>query len=230
MAQGYGESKVFAAPPGSFPEERDWSKLTINGFPISDALRTQITYQMTDQGAAEANEGKEPRRVEVLRDRTRYQDIHDDGRKLEAYRDNLGDEDMLIVDDPMAAVMKENLPEGHRGLFMGEKKIKESGMIRGVLKYQPVLDEKGQPVTIGGMILASVPEKAARAAEGRYDALNQAKQVQAVEKVQESADQVMSEQKLMDMARRRRTLDDLAGLSVDNGDAAAEEMGLPHED
>ncbi len=58
QAQGVGESKIHAAPEGTFKDAVDWSTLTVNGLPIPKALWGKMAYKMTDQGAEAANGGR----------------------------------------------------------------------------------------------------------------------------------------------------------------------------
>src|SRR5712691_33704 len=223
-AQGWGESKRFG---GGLGDGRDWSKLTCQGMPVPEHMWATMPYVMTDQGAAEANAGKEPRRVSILRDGTPYDQVVDE-KKLDKYRDDLLGQ-LDIAPDPMAALMKRYTPVGHRGLFVGKRKTDEAGMLRGPIEYTLVSvkdEETGQMrhITCGGMTLASVPEEMARAAEAYAARLSRETQISINEQVDEKIDRVMSERGLADMARRKRVTDMLGGAQVEEDERADSEL------
>jgi hypothetical protein len=199
---GIGESKVFVAEPGTFPEPD--RTLTVDGKSIPEHLVQLIPYEHTDQGRAEFNAGKQPSRVQILRDNV--------DKSVEHYRDDLmASVPLEEANDPLRILMDEHLPPGQRGLFMSVKKCDREGMMRGVLQYQPVLVEKdGQKrrVEHGGLFLASVPEDAARRADKFYADKARGAMVNAVEKVQEQTDQFMTE-------RRQRLVDRQGGGAYD---------------
>lgn len=196
QSTGIGESELNIAPEGSFaPGEIDWASCTINGQPIPEHLWGLVPYALTDQGRTEENEGKEEPRVQVLRE------PHD--KAVEHYRDDLlNDYPIEEQHDPLRTVVEQHTPKGHRGLMMSEAKCAKEGMRRGVLDYEPVLDDKGQRIRLGGMFLGSVPEDRAKRAERYYRAKNAEKQQNAVDRVKEQTEQVMSEAKLKRLGRR----------------------------
>lgn len=233
QSNGFGASKMHNAPAGTFKDDRDWSKLTLGGKPIPDHLIQVITYAQTDQGAAEA-------RAQFLANGGVYSDVSvrvtrdREDKRIDAYGDELRESDGLtLVADPLALAMKKHTPVGHRGLFMSEKQCAEKGMLRGVVEYKKVLvknDETDQmeEVRVGGMFLASVPEETARLAERHYDGINRDRMVHAQETVREQASQVLSEGGMRDLAQRRRTLDSLGGLEVEDPNIAGAELAA-HE-
>lgn len=233
MANGFGASKMHNAPAGTFKDGHDWSKLTLGGKPIPDHLMGGITYAQTDQGAAEA-------RAAFLANGGVYSDVSvrvtrdRDDKRIDQYGSDLRESDGLtIVSDPLALAMRDNLPVGHRGLFMSEKQCAEKGMLRGVVEYKKVLVKNKdtgamEEVRCGGMFLASCPEETAVAAERHYDGINRERMDYAQDKVREQADQVMSEGGMRDLAKRRRTIDSLAGLEVEDPNVAGAELAA-HE-
>lgn len=220
-AGGVGESKPFIAPAGAFEGgEIDWAACTVNGQPIPAHLHGLIPYTMTDQGRAEANDGKEPARVQVLRE------SHDFA--VERYRDDLlSDMPFEEQHDPLRVGMQQNLPAGHRGLWMSEKKCDQEGMRRGVLDYRPVMVEKDgklDRVRIGGMFLSSVPEERARAADLYYEHKAREQAAAASDRVREQSDQIMSEEKLRRMDRRKGGGLDFGGLAEEDGEMVVGEV------
>jgi hypothetical protein len=245
-AQGFGESRIFAAPEGSFPPaegEIDILECHVAGMPVRDLPRAnqiRILYQQTDEGQAwwEANRhllenrdgqvGPQGRgmRVAGLGEAT---DVED--KKILRYRDELAsDTDGLhFATDPMAEPLKEFTPPGHRGLFMSERQCKEKGMVRGNLKYERVLAKNPttgamEPVIVGNMFLASVPEALAQKAERYVARINADKQITAQHQVREQAERVMASSDLTSIAKRKSVLDDLMGLDDDNADRADQEL------
>ena len=213
---GVGDSRPFIAEAGTFEPPRDWSRLTLNGQPIPEELWVKLPYRMTDQGAAEADAGKEPRRVEVLREARLESQTADEllrtmndrtiQQSVDQFRESL---ELMEREDPLGVLMKRHTPEGHRGLFMSQRRCDEAGrgLRRGVVDYQIVLVD-GKPVAHGGMFLASVPEELALRAEAYY-AKKTAEQTQAaVSTVKELRQQVMTEAGIQRQNRRGDLPDD----------------------
>lgn len=197
---GVGESRAFVAEPGTFPAELDWSTLTVNGEPVPENVRHLIPYAQTDQGRADADAGRVEGHVRVLSDETdsarrKYRDELEAGHPIESA------EALMEVHDPLKPIMDANLPPGHRGLFMSERKCDREGMRRGVLDYQPVMKD-GQRVKHGSLFLASVPERLATAADKHYKAKAESAMVHAQDKIREQEDAFMSESTRRKMHRR----------------------------
>lgn len=220
VSRGVGESKRFNNPD-AFPDSLDWSKLTINGEPIPEDVMGKIPYRMTDQGAAEERDRKiatgtmrpDAPRVEVLRDA--------DDKRVDAYRDDMEYGDLIQSDDPLKLPMERHTPKGHRGLWMGAQKIKESGFVRGRIEFKPVLVKNEttgvmEQVTQNGMLLCSAPEALAKRNDEFYQGIAQSREVAAKEKVEEAGDRLVGERRLKDLARRHRTSEDLAGITVEH--------------
>ncbi len=232
QAQGVGPSKLH----GGGGQTPDMSHCTVNGETLPENCWDTFPYSLTDQGKAAAAKELKELPISRSRDRSSYDDVGSEDRKLDKFRDDLAGNngELQRVADPMEALMRRHTPQGHRGLFMSAKKCADSGMIRGILEYKPVLIQDPEDparrirVECGGMFLASVPEHLAQEADRHYAAINRSKQVAAVEKVRESADQIMAEGRLEDMARRRRLLDDISGETLDDPESADREL-LAHE-
>lgn len=213
---GVGESRVFAAAPGAFDETVDWSSLTLNGQPIPEHLWAKLPYSMTDQGAAEANAGKERRRVEVLREARLESQTADEllrtmndrtiAQSVDQFRESL---ELMEREDPLGVLMNRHTPQGHRGLFMSVRRCEEAGrgLRRGVLDYQPVLVD-GKRVAHGGMFLASVPEELALRAEAYYAKKTKEQTQAAVSTVQDLTEQVMTDAGMKRQKRRGDLPDD----------------------
>lgn len=211
QSSGVGESRIFAKEqPGL-----DWDKLTVNGQPIPEAMRSLMPYEMTDQGVAEkraAHPVSAGPRVEVIRDA--------DDKRVDQYRDDLEYGDLINTDDPLKIMMDKYTPKGHRGLFMGEMKMKESGLVRGRIEYKPVLIDDGTghmiQVRQNNMLLTSVPEALARKNERFFQdkAIDLEKSVQG--KVAEQNDRLLATSKMERISRRQSGA--LDGLQVEHGE------------
>ncbi len=223
---GFGESKIHAAPEGSLDHvEHDWDKLTFRGEPIPPAFRSLFSYAMTDQGMAETEADIEKRggraAVEFGRD---AQD-----KLIDEYSDKLDDprSQLIHTQDPLGVVMARHLPKGMRGRWLGHRKTKEAGMIRGVVEYAPVMiDDPESPgrkinVTLGGMTLAAIPESLAREAEKHYQSLEAETRASTSDKVNEYNEKHVGD-RLETAATRRGKLTDLLGETDDTERAASD--------
>lgn len=225
MAQGIGESKLH----GGGGEERDLSGYTCQGQPIPRELWQKFPFSLTDQARAQMEEERRNLPVSYRAPRpAAYDGISDDDKKSDAFRDALAlDTDGLTISrDPMAPLIEQFTPRGHRGMFMSRRVSAEKGLTRGVLTYQPVLVDDGKggkkEVTCGNMFLASVPEATARKSDAYWAEMNRQKAVTAVEKVQEQADTIMHSHELRGVARRRGAADATVGFEAEDqeqGDA-----------
>jgi hypothetical protein len=222
---GHGPSRAFVAEPGTFEETHDWSQLTLNGQAIPEHLWARLPYSMTDQGAEEYNAGKPERTVEVLRDAPLSSQTADEllrtmntrtiEQSVDQFRESL---ELMQQEDPLGVLMKRHTPEGHRGLFMSQRRCDEAGrgLRRGVLDYQVVLVD-GQRVQHGGMFLASVPEEKALIAEAYYARLTREQTQAAIAQVTEARDQVMEAAGI----RRQNRRGDLPDEGIEFLDGAA---------
>lgn len=243
---GFGESKIFAAPEGSFPKAEGEIEILdchVAGMSVRDLPRDsqlRILYQQTDEGIAwyEANRHKLENRDAPAGPQGRGMRVaglgeatDEEDKLLVKYRDELAaDNDGLhLATDPFADVVAENVPPGFRGLMMSERQCKDKGMVRGVLKYEKLLKKdpatgRMEPVTIGGMFLGVVPEVTAQKAERHYARLQAEKQVSAVEKVTEQTERVMSGRDMQNVAKKRHVLEDLIGLETEDPERADAEL------
>lgn len=225
---GFGESKIHAAPEGSFGDDvrQDWDKLTFKGEPIPEAFRSLFTYAMTDQGMAETEAAIEARGGRASVEFTR--DAQD--KKIDEYGDRLADPRTALINtqDPLEVLMKRHLPKGMRGRWLGRRKTAEAGMIRGPVEYAPVMiDDPDNPgtkinVTLGGMTLAAIPEDLARAAEKHYQDIEAESRASTNNQVNEYNEKHVGD-RLERAATRRGKLDDLVG-EVDDTDRATADL------
>lgn len=215
---GFGESKIHAAPEGTFAPD-NWDAYTVNGGPIPENFRGVVTFAMTDQGMAEEEAAIEARggraAVEFMRD---AQD-----KKIDEYGDKLAGKGLVMQQDPLQVLMDRHLPPGQRGRWLGNKKTNHSGLVRGVVEYEPLLIDDGQGgkkrVELGGMFLATIPESLAKQAEEHYAELEKENRIAVNDKVQEHNEKNVGHDRLERAATRRGMLSDLVGEADDSARA-----------
>lgn len=231
IAPGVGDDRKFL-PDGT----RDLSGYTVNGEPLPRECWDTFPVSLTDQAKADMERERKDLPVSYQgRDGQPfdYSNVRDDDKKLDKFRDDLKTQPAGIVSrDALRQLMDKHLPKGHRGLWMGKRKTDEAGMFRDELEYQPVYftNDQGQreQVKAGGMFLASVPEHLARQQEQLNQDRAREREVSTSEKVQEQSEKIIGTRELNEIARRRRTLEDLSGSVEDNPDAAMSEI-MAHE-
>jgi len=159
QAQGIGESKVFAAPPGTFPESSvldcHVGGVLVRDLPIE--VQGRILYQQTDEGIAERNAGKVDSAARVTEG------------PLEKAIQARGDESLQPWEapDPMQELVKKHIQSGMRPRFLSTRKTDKDGK-RG---WEVVVDPKtGEPVKLGTLILAQMPEQKASSRNAFYQA------------------------------------------------------------
>jgi hypothetical protein len=114
--------------------------------------QAKILYQQTDEGIAEYNAGKEPRRVEIVRDEL--------SKSLDERRDAVKDFGMNLGDAPNSfrEAMDKHIKPGMKGRFLAPRVVDRRGM-RG---WERVLDEEGKEVKVGEMFLCQMSAEAAK--------------------------------------------------------------------
>jgi hypothetical protein len=134
--------------------------MLVRNMPLENQSR--ILYQQTDEGIAEANAGKSDRRVEVLAGPFE--------KSIQHKKDDILERGMETWEaaDPMREVTDQHSRPGFRNRFLSDKAVKDRGM-RG---WQPVRGENGDPVKLGGMTLAEMPESKARARAAHFKDAN----------------------------------------------------------
>jgi hypothetical protein len=115
-------------------------------------MQGRILYQQTDEGIAENNIGKEPRRVEIVSDRFT--------KELDHRRDAVKDFGMDLGEAPNSfrEAMDKHIRPGMKGRFLSPRVVDRRGM-RG---WETVLDENGQQVKVGSMFLGQMSAEAAK--------------------------------------------------------------------
>lgn len=134
------------------------SRLTVNGAPIPPELLSAIPYANTDQGLAERL-AKPTAHATVTRDALskRIEERADFRREsLEPWE----------APDPMKDLADKHVKPGMRARFLSPEKVRRDGA-RG---FEPVIDA-GDPVKLGEMILAQMPEERAVARNHYYQSL-----------------------------------------------------------
>lgn len=157
MSAGVGESRVFLAPEGSFSDDPDNPRhpdnCTVNGNPIPVEVRHLLSFRHTDQGIAEAAEeaaSKPHAHTRVIRDEF-HNRINRRGGDLDR---GMAEE----AHDPMKELVNLHVPDGMRPLYMSQAQITKEGTTRG---YKICMDENGDPVKLGTLVLGYIPEETA---------------------------------------------------------------------
>jgi|SRR5579872_928307 len=213
QAQGVGESRIFVAPEGSFPPGTvDWSTLTVAGKPIPEHLWGLVPYAQTDQGRAENNEGKQERAAEIVRT--------EESKRIERFRDFQFDGAEPGMGDPMKELVDQHVQPGQHPRFLSPR----SFPVHGTRGYEKVLDSEGNPVMFGDMYLGVIPQDEAIKREKRDAALARQMMVDAQDTVREQTEQIMSERDMRSLARRRGTLEYVAGMQSEDGEELRHEF------
>lgn len=238
QVSGVGDSKLFGG--GDNAIERDLTGYTCNGLPIPKECWPTFPVSLTDQAKEEMAGIRRDLPVQYKgRDRTEYERIYDPNKKLEKFSDDRREDTdgLVIVRDPLQLLVERHTPAGHRGMFLSTKKCQQEGLIRGGVEYVRVMvtnpDTNAlEPVTCGGMFLASAPIATVEKADCYWRSLGGDRQRQAIEKVQAQTEEVMSSREIGDFARRRGITDTHIGMEVEDqerGDAELLREALAHE-
>jgi hypothetical protein len=150
---GVGDSKIFAAPDGTFEPLRDWSTLTVNGEPIPENLWATLPYRFTDQGYEELNGGPKVRAQVVAGPKEKGLE------RMRDFRMAAPPEDCDLQADPMKELVNTHIPPGMHGRFLSARRVGKEG--NGTRGYEIVRNEKGEPVKYGSMILGQIPQEIA---------------------------------------------------------------------
>jgi hypothetical protein len=150
-AQGIGESRVFA-DPNAAPDSK-WLTATVNGVPVDPSIAHLLTWEMTDQGWAERNAGKEPRRVEIMRDGA-------DNSRLarKDFIENGGEQQ--YAPDPLKDAVAPYVRSGFSPRLLSKARIDGERNTRG---FDIVRDENGDPVRYKNMVFGEIPTDVAEA-------------------------------------------------------------------
>jgi hypothetical protein len=152
-------------------------------------MQNRIVYRQTDEGIAEANEGRTGMGVEVdapRRDRRwvaessqgpgHWEEVirstDEIGKALHQRRDDVIDRGMSTYEarDPLKEVADRYVGKGMRPKFLSASKIKEGGGTGDyeVVKYPEGHARAGDPVKVKGLVLGQVPEQLAKARNRHY--------------------------------------------------------------
>jgi hypothetical protein len=162
-AQGFGESKIFCDPNAPDPYEMI-RNCHIEGKRIGDHYTDHqiaaLRWEWTDEGYAARNEGKSATRASVISDPL--------AKALEQRRDDVKERGMETwqATNPMQEVLDANQRPGFRRRFLSDQTVKNRGM-RG---WKPVI-ENGDPVKLGTMTLAEMPESHAAQRNKHYQGM-----------------------------------------------------------
>lgn len=117
----------------------------------------RILYRQTDEGIAEANEGKVECAARVTSDPL--------SNSIQQRRDQLTSTDMQPWEavDPLREIASAHVAPGMRPKFLSPEVVKKKGN-RG---FEPVIKD-GQPVKVGNLILAQMPEEKAQQRNRHY--------------------------------------------------------------
>ena len=142
-AEDFSPELVDEAPVDEASKKR---VLTVNGKPIPEEVAHLVPYAMTDQGVAERDRGDDGYpRVEFTAD------AHD---KMLTQR--MDATEPWESPDPMKDAVEAHREPGKAYKFLSPRTIKRRGMRR----YVPVKNKKGDTVKFGNMILGKIPVEA----------------------------------------------------------------------
>jgi hypothetical protein len=208
-SSGVGESRVFSAPEGSFEaKQMDWSQLTINQAPIPQHLWGLVPYEMTDQGVAEKNEGKEPARASVLSDPIE--------KHVAERKDAVKSRGMASWEAPdvRKEVAEKHVKPGFKARLLSPRKVE----LEGTRGWEPVTDRNGDPVKVGNLILGQMPEAKVAQRNKHYRDQANARLQREAEGYQEQQARLLRESGISPDAVRPRSGED--GLQIAQGNDA----------
>lgn len=122
---------------------------TVSGAQVPEYMEHLIPHRHTDAGVEEFNAGKEPARVQVTSDPLdKAIERHADADPLQPWE----------LTDPMQHLIDKHIQPGQRPYFQAPAVQQRQGD-RG---FKPVVDERGDPVKLGELVLTQMPEERAR--------------------------------------------------------------------
>lgn len=151
MTQGIGESKRFNAPEGTFPASTildcHVGGMLVRNLPSQ--VQTAILYQQTDEGIAEANEGKAEAGTTARVTRDEFTGA------CQARRDGIRDQGMepWEAPNPLKDVADRYAQPGMSPKFLSPRRLDKEGT-RG---FEVVRDKRGDPVKVRDMVLGHMP-------------------------------------------------------------------------
>ncbi len=152
--------------PGLSTRPQPQPKRHVNGQRVPDGFAHVVPYELTDEGINErrkAANGKFATGATVTRGPL--------DAAIEQRRDFRRDEmEPWEANDPMGDLAKAHVGAGMRPAFLSPDVIAKQGM-RG---YVAVPGKNGDPVTLGNMILAQMPEEKAQRRQEHYEGIGRA--------------------------------------------------------
>jgi len=163
IVQGIGESKAFNDLNAPEVDPR-LKHCHVGGMPVEnlpDDVKVRLFYRQTDEGIAEANEGKADSAARVSQDQL--------GKQIQERRDFLENNipmEPWEAPDPLKAVADAHAKPGMRPKFLSERRLnKEGNFTRG---FEVCMDASGDPVKMGTLVLAHMPEEMAERRNETY--------------------------------------------------------------
>lgn len=207
MSTGYGESRTLNAPP---EEQKNpygaCAGCTIAGRPVEDVVKVEdahlLHYDQTDQGIAARNEGRSESRVEIT---------ESSWDKIIAARAEAAE--TWESPDPVKDVVAQYVPPGMRPKLLSDPVVN----VRGMRGWKPVIGKHGDPVKVGTMVLAVMPEERARKRNEHYRDLAKDALVEATEGFAEKHDRLLSDSRRFGMDIRPLRPGELVGGSTAEG-------------
>lgn len=207
MSTGYGESKTLNAPP---EEQKNpygaCAGCTIGGKPVEEVYGPEeahlLHYAQTDQGFEERNAGRSESRVEIT---------ESSWDKIIAARADATE--TWESPDPVKDVVKQHVPPGMRPKLLSDPVVN----VRGMRGWKPVIGKNGDPVKVGTMVLAVMPEERAQKRNEHYRGLAKDALVEATESLQEKHDRLLSDSRRFGMDIRPLRPGELVGGSTAEG-------------
>lgn len=162
------------------PIQEDPSRWTINGEPVHPNMRHLIAYRHTDQWRAENPQllQQEPL-IQVTCDAQDKQfDRFADADAVQVWEGGVG--------NPLDMVAKQHCGPDERPRFLADTVVKEKGL-RG---WRPKIGPNGEPIKVGNLTLASMPEERAQKRDAYYRRLREDKAKIVQESFQEQQDRL----------------------------------------
>jgi hypothetical protein len=166
-AAGIPDSKPFAAPHAEPTGEDRMLASHINGVLIGELnlppnVLLALDWNATDEGIAAHNARPMMRPPSgIVMGNGNFE------KALEQRRDDVKEKDIPLYEarDPLKEVADRHAVPGMRAKFLSAFKVKDSG---GTGDYEVVKKENGDPVMVKGMVLAHIPEAAAKARQRHF--------------------------------------------------------------
>lgn len=207
ISTGFGESKVFTAPEGTFDDPTE--KWTVNGAPIPFHLRHAIPYENTDQGRAERHQRALDNggiaHVEFLAEKIevpggyRANGEYTPSQTIRVGGDEIGKTMLHMADDlkdgkqpwetadAMRDIAAPYQAAGKRVRYLSPHQIEKGRGLRG---WDPLRKENGDTVKCGNMILGWMPEDKAKKRDAHFSGLARQQMVDTQAQVQAQAEEI----------------------------------------